>query len=45
MLSGLMKARCQLVRVAGRNFGSFEQHSTILPRYFLVKYQLDGKEY
>ena len=26
-------------------FGNFEQHATIPPRYFLVTYDINGKEY
>ena len=34
-----------IVKVAQRRFGNFEQHATIPPRYFLVTYEINGKEY
>ena len=37
--------RCVVDAGASRNFGSFEQHHIPPPRFFLVTYQLNAKEY
>ena len=34
-----------ILKVAARRFGNFEQHSTIPPRYFMVTYEINAKEY